>query len=123
LPTFVEQQLQIAYTDMNTLFKQSDVLVNLLPYSQQTDAFINAERLALMKSTAILVSTGSGSVIDEQAAASAIQSNQLAGIALDTYEYEPILADNPLRQLARTNHNILLTPHIAAGTMSNLDER
>lgn len=123
LPDSVEQQLQITYADNDTIFRHSDVLVNLLPYAQETDNFINRERLALMKSTAILVSTGSGSVIDEQALATVLETGKIAGIALDTYEYEPLRADNPLVQLARKGYNILLTPHIAAGTMSNLDER
>lgn len=123
LPESVEQQLQINYADSETVFQQSDVLVNLLPYSQQTDTFINSKRLMMMKSTAILVSVGSGSIIDEQALALALKNREIAGIALDTYEYEPLLADNPLVQFARKNGNILLTPHIAAGTMSNLDER
>lgn len=123
LPDSVEQQLQISYADSDTVFRQSDVLINLLPYSQQSDTFINAERLAMMKSTAILVSTGSGSVIDEPALATALENGKIAGIALDTYEYEPLRPDNPLLELARDDHNILLTPHIAAGTMSILDER
>ena len=123
LPELVEQQLQINYADTDTIFQESDVLVNLLPYSAQTKFSINSERLAQMKSTAMLVSAGSGSIIDEQALADAVKNSKLAGIALDTYEYEPLRADNPLLQLAREEYNILLTPHIAAGTMSNLDER
>lgn len=123
LPSAVESDLNIHYTTTHDIFIHSDIVVNLLPYTPETDNFINAERIAKMKPTAFLVSTGSGSVIDEQAAANAIISGQIAGIALDTYEYEPLRPDNPLVQLAHENHNIFLTPHTAAGTMSNLDER
>ena len=61
------------------------------------------------------MSCGSGSVIDEAALAEAIESGQLAGAALDTFEWEPIKADNPLIALAKAGYNVLLTPHIAAG--------
>jgi len=68
-----------------------------------------------MKDGACLVSCGSGSVVAEDALAEAIKSGKLGGAALDTFEWEPIKADNPLIALAKTDHNILLTPHIAAG--------
>ena len=45
----------------------------------------------------------------------AIESGKLGGVALDTFEWEPIKADNPLIALAKANYNVLLTPHIAAG--------
>jgi phosphoglycerate dehydrogenase-like enzyme len=68
-----------------------------------------------MKAGAALVSCGSGSVIDEEALAEVVHSGHLAGAALDTYEWEPICADNALLPLARAGYNVLLTPHIAAG--------
>lgn len=123
LPETIENLLNITYTNHEQLFRESDILVNLLPYSAETDMFINAERIAMMKSDSLLVSIGSGSVIDELALAQTIQSGKIAGAALDTYEYEPIRADNPLLILARMGYNVLLTPHIAAGTMKYLDER
>jgi lactate dehydrogenase-like 2-hydroxyacid dehydrogenase len=54
-------------------------------------------------------------VINEADLAAAIRSGKLAGVALDTYEWEPIRADNPLIPLAKAGGNVLLTPHIAAG--------
>ena len=123
LPETVENELCITYASSEDIFCESDIVVNLLPYSAETDMFINAERIAMMKSDSLLVSIGSGSVIDELALAQTIQSGKIAGAALDTYEYEPIRADNPLLILARMGYNVLLTPHIAAGTMKYLDER
>ena len=76
---------------------------------------INADFFAKMKTGAALVSCGSGSVIDEAALATAIQSGKLSGAALDTFEWEPIKADNPLIAVAKQGYNVLLTPHIAAG--------
>jgi lactate dehydrogenase-like 2-hydroxyacid dehydrogenase len=115
LPEAVEAELSLTYVDVDTLFAQSDYLVNLLPYFSQTDLMINADYFAKMKPGACLVSCGSGSVIDEAALAEAIEAGNLAGAALDTFEWEPIKAYNPLIALAKQNYNVLLTPHIAAG--------
>lgn len=121
LPVVVELQFKLRYSE--ALFRESDILVNLLPYSPETDGFIDSERMAGMKNTAFLISVGSGSVIDESALAEALQNRKLAGAALDTYEFEPLRPDNPLLPLAKNGYNLLLTPHTAAGTMSNREER
>jgi phosphoglycerate dehydrogenase-like enzyme len=115
LPEEVEQELALTYVDVDTLFGQSDYIANLLPYFPNTDLMINADYFAKMKAGAGLVSCGSGSVIDEAALAQAIKSGKLGGAALDTYEWEPIKADNPLIPLAQAGYNVLLTPHTAAG--------
>jgi phosphoglycerate dehydrogenase-like enzyme len=118
LPLAVEQELGLTFVDSATLFSQSDYIANLLPYFKETDMLINAEFLARMKDGAALVSCGSGSVIDEAAVAGAVQSGKLSGAALDTFEWEPIKADNPLLALANQGYNVLLTPHIAAGSIA-----
>ncbi len=115
LPESVETELGLTYVDEATLFSQSDYVANLLPYFRNTDLMINADYFARMKDGACLVSCGSGSVIDEPALAQAITSGKLGGAALDTFEWEPIKADNPLIALAKAHYNVLLTPHIAAG--------
>jgi phosphoglycerate dehydrogenase-like enzyme len=114
LPVAVEQELGLSYAAAEELIAQSDVLVSLLPYSPETDTFLNADRLALMKLTAILVHCGSGSVVDERALAQALRLGRIFGAALDTYEWEPIPPDNPLLDLP-DDVNLLLTPHTAAG--------
>lgn len=115
LPESVELALNLTYVDVDTLFGQSDYVVNLLPYFPNTDLMINTDYFAKMKNGAGLVSCGSGSVIDEAALAEAIQSGKLGGAALDTFEWEPIKPDNPLIPLAKQGYNVLLTPHTAAG--------
>jgi phosphoglycerate dehydrogenase-like enzyme len=116
LPKQTEDELGLVYADQETLFSKSDYLVNLLPYFKETDLSLNAGTFSRMKTGAFLVSCGSGSVIDEVALTQAIQSGKLAGAALDTFEWEPIQADNPLIALAKQGFNVLLTPHTAAGT-------
>jgi phosphoglycerate dehydrogenase-like enzyme len=115
LPEAVESELDLTYVNIDALLAQSDYLVNLLPYFPEMDMMINAHYFAQMKDGACLVSCGSGSVIDEAALAEAIESGKLGGAALDTFEWEPIKAANPLIALAQTGYNVLLTPHIAAG--------
>ncbi|RME81707.1 MAG: hypothetical protein D6775_12880, partial [Caldilineae bacterium] len=115
LPPHVEQELGITYVDEPALLQRSDYLAMLLPYFPETDMKVNADMFAQMKQGAYLVSCGSGSVINEADLAEAIRSGKLAGAALDTFEWEPIRADNPLLPLARAGYNVLLTPHIAAG--------
>ena len=122
LPAAVETDLRLAYVSQAELFTRSDILVNLLPYGIGTDMLLNATVFEQMKTGAILVSCGSGSTIDETALAAAVRSSRLAGAALDTFEYEPIQADNPLIAAANEGYNILLTPHTAAGTPDHKEQ-
>jgi phosphoglycerate dehydrogenase-like enzyme len=123
LPETLEVEMGLIYANMDALFSQSDYLVNLLPYSPETAAFINSGRLALMERGSFVVSCGSGGTVDETALAAAIQAGHLGGAALDTYEWEPLQADNVLVALARAGYNVLLTPHIAAGSPRTDDQR
>ena len=114
LPEWVEKQLGIAYCAGDALYAQSDILCNLLPYSQTTDRLIDGAVFARMQPGSYLVNCGSGSVIDETALAAALTAGHLAGAALDTFEWEPLRPDNPLLALARNpNANVVLTPHTA----------
>ncbi|MCA9930639.1 MAG: hypothetical protein KC419_19275, partial [Anaerolineales bacterium] len=119
LPESVETALGLTYVDSGMLYAESDYLVNLLPYFAGTDMLLNTAVLTQMKAGACLVSCGSGSVIDEAALADAVQSGKLGGVALDTFEWEPIKPDNPLIALAQAHFNVLLTPHIAAGAVAD----
>ena len=115
LPEAVERELGLTFAAVDELLRQSDFLVNLLPYFPETDLLLDAAYFAGMKTGAYLVNCGSGSVIHEADLANALRSGQLGGAALDTFEWEPIKADNPLIALAKAGYNVLLTPHIAAG--------
>ena len=123
LPESVEDELGLHYADRETVFRESDFVVNLLPYFPSTDMSIGQAEFDMMKPAASLVSCGSGSVIDEAALARAVESGKLAGAALDTYEWEPIRPDNPLIPLAKAGFNVLLTPHIAAGATAAAEQQ
>jgi D-3-phosphoglycerate dehydrogenase len=70
---------------------------------------INPHTLELMKPSAVLINTARGPVVDEAALIAALQKGGIAGAALDVYEVEPLLADNPLLRM----DNVLLAPHNA----------
>lgn len=124
LPESIERQLGINYADPQTILTQVDFLCSLLPYTPATALTLNAQSFAAMKPGSFVVSCGSGSVIDETALAAALQSGQLAGAALDTFEWEPLQADNPLLSLTRlATMNLLLTPHTAAGAPTSKAEK
>ena len=72
---------------------------------------IDAQKLAIMKSTAKIINTSRGGVIDEKALYDAIKNGNLGGAALDVFEKEPA-TDSPLATLP----NVILTPHIGAQT-------
>ena len=105
---------------MNTpeeVLKQADVVSVHVPLMESTRHLINAERLKLMKPTAYLVNTSRGPVIDEKALVEALKKGQIAGAGLDVFEDEPKLA----KGLAKLS-NVVLTPHIASGTIAAREE-
>jgi D-3-phosphoglycerate dehydrogenase len=95
--------------DLDTLFASADVITLHAPLTPATHHLVNAERLAQMKSTAIVVNTARGGLIDPEALHLALQSKRIAGAALDVFEHEPLPADSPLRRTP----NLILTPHAA----------
>ncbi len=117
LPAPVEAELGITYATEQETLAASNILCNLLPYTPETAQRLDAAALAVLHPGAYLVSCGSGGIIDEAALAEAVRSGHLAGAALDTFDWEPLPSDNPLVALARDPaRNVLLTPHIAAGS-------
>ncbi len=121
LPGPVEAELGLTRREPDDLLAACDILVCLLPYSEQTAGWLNAARIAAMPRGALLVSVGSGGIIDEQALAQALAAGELAGAALDTFAVEPIEAANPLLALAEQGANVLLTPHVAGGSPEDAD--
>ncbi len=120
LPERIEQELGIRYQDPETLLKESDIVVNLLPYLPATVNYFDRTRIEGIKKGAILVSCGSGGTIDEDALAQAVITGHLSGAAMDSFAAEPLQEENPLVLAARTGKNIFLTPHTAGGTEDDL---
>jgi len=102
---------------LQALCAQSDVVSLHVVYNDDTHHLIDAEVLAAMKPSAVLVNTSRGGVVDTEALLSALQSNVLAGAALDVVDGEPdFTADTPLLAYARDNDRLLVTPHIGGNT-------
>lgn len=95
--------------DLDTLLRSSDYISCHCPLTPETTGLINAETISKMKNTAILINTSRGPVVDEQALADALNSDDLAGAALDVLSSEPARYDNPLL----TAKNCVITPHVA----------
>lgn len=90
----------------NEVLPVSDVLVLTLPLTEQTEHFIDAERLAVMKSGAIVVNISRGKVVKESDLANALKT-RLGGAVLDVFEEEPLSESSPLW----TEENVIVTPH------------
>ncbi|MDQ6620727.1 MAG: 2-hydroxyacid dehydrogenase [Pseudomonadota bacterium] len=95
---------------------EADILTLHVPLTAQTQHMIAGDELARMKRGAYLVNASRGGLVDEDALVAALESGHLAGAALDVFETEPLPRDHPLTRL----DNVVLTPHIAAGTRDAL---
>jgi len=98
--------------DLDRLLDRIDILSLHCPLTEQTHHLIGARELARLKPGALVVNTARGPVIDEAALVEALRSGHLGGAGLDTFEVEPIAADNPLLGL----DNVIVTPHVAGVT-------
>lgn len=101
--------------EFDTLLAESDVLSLHCPLTERTQNIINAEALAKMKKTAILINVARGPVVDEQALYDALMTGQIAAAGLDVLVKEPITADNPLNKI-KDSTKLLITPHMAWGS-------
>ncbi len=111
-PAEIERELGADYRDLDDLLRDSDFVslhVNLTP---QTRHLINAQRLATMKPTAVLVNTSRGPVIDEEALAKALSGQQIFGAGLDVFEREPIVHPALL-----ACENAVVIPHLGSATV------
>lgn len=98
--------------DLDTLLRESDFVSLHVPLSEETRHMIGERELGLMKSTAYLINTSRGEVVDPKALYKAAESGSIAGAALDVTEPEPIPTDDPLLSL----DNVLVTPHIGSAS-------
>ncbi|MBO5892147.1 MAG: D-2-hydroxyacid dehydrogenase [Oscillospiraceae bacterium] len=97
------------YVSLEELLTQSDVISLHSPLTSQTERIINAETLSKMKSSALLINTARGGLVDEYALSAALATGKIAGYAGDVVTVEPILPENPLLNAP----NCILTPHMA----------
>ena len=104
---------------LDALLAESDILSVHLRLTPDTRRFLCGDRIAGMKSSALLVNVTRGPTVDTKALAAALRKRHLAGAALDVFETEPLPQDHPLRQAP----NCILTPHVSGLTIDASEGR
>jgi len=113
-----EKRLGIKFVDMDTLLKESDIVTLHVPLTPETEKMIGEAELDKMKSSAILINTARGKIVDEGALVRALKEKRIRGAGLDVFEREPLPIDSLLMDL----DNVMLTPHIAFLSEESLEE-
>jgi D-3-phosphoglycerate dehydrogenase / 2-oxoglutarate reductase len=106
----VMQELGVEPATLEQVFQESDFISAHAPHSRATHHLIGKSLFDLMKPSAILINTGRGPVVDEEALIAALREGKLAGAGLDVLEQEPPDPSNPLLSMP----NVTVTPHVAA---------
>ncbi|MBJ3814296.1 glyoxylate/hydroxypyruvate reductase GhrB [Shimwellia pseudoproteus] len=107
-----EERFNARYCDLDTLLKEADFVCVVLPLTAETHHLFNADKLALMKPSAILINAGRGPVVDEAALIAALQAGKIRAAGLDVFEQEPLPVDSPLLKMP----NVVALPHIGSAT-------
>ena len=97
----------IHMTDLESLLTDSDFVSVNCDLNPTSHHLINADTLAKMKSSAVLINTARGPIVDENALVAALRSGQIGGAALDVFEFEPLPLNSPLLKM----ENVMLAPH------------
>ena len=95
--------------DLDTLLTEADYISIHAPLTPETRHLINGSALKKMKSTAVIVNTSRGAIIDTNDLAMALEQGQIFAAGIDVFELEPLPADHPLV----SQPNVILTPHLA----------
>jgi lactate dehydrogenase-like 2-hydroxyacid dehydrogenase len=111
LDAALEADCRATWVDKQTLLREVDYLVLLLPYSAASHHVIGAAELTLMKPTAHLINVARGGIVDDAALVAALRDGRLGGAALDVFEGEPAVHPGLLEL-----DNVVLTPHIGSST-------
>ena len=98
----------IRYVSLDELLDNSDYITLHCPLNDQTKYMINKEAISKMKTSAVIVNTGRGPLINEEDLCEALAAKRIAGAGLDVQEVEPPAEDSPLYTL----DNVIITPHM-----------
>ncbi|MBW2358262.1 MAG: D-glycerate dehydrogenase, partial [Deltaproteobacteria bacterium] len=108
----LEKELGVEYADFNTLLAQSDFVSIHVPLTEETRHLIDGEAFKRMKTTAYLINTSRGPIVDERALEKALREGKIAGAGLDVYENEPSVTPGLMEQ-----ENAVLLPHMGSATI------
>jgi D-3-phosphoglycerate dehydrogenase len=110
----------IEYTTLEDLMQRSDIISLHTPFTAQTKGLISREMLELCKTSAIIINTARGAVIDNEVLAEMLNKGCISGAGIDVYEYEPPLQSNHPLLSAK---NVVLLPHVAFATEESFSIR
>jgi phosphoglycerate dehydrogenase-like enzyme len=105
----------VGYATKEELFATADIVTIHVVLGERSRGLVSAADLARMKSTAYLVNTARGPIVDEIALLEALRQKKIAGAAIDVFSVEPLPVDHPFRKL----DNLVLTPHLGYVTQEN----
>ncbi|HEY5594416.1 MAG TPA: D-glycerate dehydrogenase, partial [Nitrospiria bacterium] len=112
LPTRLEKKLAASYRPLSRLLATADIISLHLPLTPETRHLIDRRVLDRMKSTALLINTARGPIVDEKALVEALKNGKIAGVGLDVFEEEPRVQKGLLRR-----PNVVLLPHLGSATV------
>lgn len=107
-----EAELDVVFSPLDELLTRSDFVSIHLYYSPDVHHLFNRDRFKQMKSTAILVNTARGAIVDADALTWALQSSQISAAGIDVFDPEPIPSDHPILKMK----NLVIAPHIASAS-------
>jgi phosphoglycerate dehydrogenase-like enzyme len=105
----------VGYVSKDELFRQSDFITIHIVLSPRSRGLVGAKELGLMKSSAFIINTSRGPLIDEPALIAALREKKIAGAGLDVFDAEPLPLDHPFRKM----DNVVITPHLGYVTEQN----
>ena len=111
MPVEKEKELNAEFVGLEELLKRSDFVTVHAPLTDETNYMIGRDQLSMMKTTAYLIHTARGKVVDDKALVAALREKKIAGAALDVYENEPLLTEG-MAELK----NLILLPHIGSAS-------
>ncbi|MGE5041950.1 MAG: NAD(P)-dependent oxidoreductase [Candidatus Levyibacteriota bacterium] len=133
----LEKEFDFKFVDLETLYREADVISIHIPYTPESHHFINAEAFSKMKDGVILLNTARGALVDSQALLQALDSGKVKAAGLDVLEEEPLLQEerdllatkDPAKLLTvvedhmLVNHpNVIVTPHNAFNSHEALEK-
>lgn len=112
-----ENQLHVEYLPLEELAASCDIISLHVPVTPETTGMVNRDFLKKMKSSAFLINTARGEIVDQAALAEALENGTIAGAGLDTLDPEPATLDNPLLKLSgNCKYRVVFSPHIGGTT-------
>jgi D-3-phosphoglycerate dehydrogenase / 2-oxoglutarate reductase len=104
--------------ELEQVLRESDFVSVHCPLNPSTRHLIGERELGFMKTSAYLINTARGAIVDQAALTRILREQRIAGAGLDVFEVEPLPADDPLRAL----DNVILTPHSASWSVESSAE-